>query len=320
MTVGGAWSDDDLDLMARAARMVLIERETKQRVAEHLGTSRFKVARLVDAAYELGMVQIEIVDSPRRVAEMEKALAEQYGLRVARVVRPLAGHSLTSALGNAAADVLETTLDVGGVLGIGWGASVEATVDALARCSPAGPVDVVQLSGGFTGLEPSLNPAHLATRAAQVLGGSLHLLHAPAFVDSPNAKQALLRQSAVAEVLEMFNHVTVAVQGIGSFQPFPSSALYRAISLSLRESSLSYLERALGDVFCYVFDKDGEVIDELSALTIAIPLDAIRNIPLRLGVAGGMNKTKAIRRTLDRGWINALVTDAKVAARLLSQA
>ncbi|RYY05232.1 MAG: hypothetical protein EON55_27845, partial [Alphaproteobacteria bacterium] len=46
------------------------------------------------------------------------------------------------------------------------------------------------------------------------------------------------------------------------------------------------------------------------------PID-LRTVPRRIGVAGGPEKIDAIRASMQGGWINVLITDARTVQELL---
>ena len=50
---------------------------------------------------------------------------------------------------------------------------------------------------------------------------------------------------------------------------------------------------------------------------IAIPLEDYQNIPTRIGVAGGLEKTEAIRAALNGNYVNVLITDFQTANELI---
>ncbi|MGN6126458.1 MAG: sugar-binding domain-containing protein, partial [Humibacter sp.] len=49
---------------------------------------------------------------------------------------------------------------------------------------------------------------------------------------------------------------------------------------------------------------------------IAIPVDDLRRVPRRVGIAGGMRKHEAIHGALAGHWVNTLVTDLQTAEAL----
>src|ERR1700759_803150 len=73
-------------LAARAARQYYLEGLSKVDIADRLGISRFRVARLLDAARESGMVRIEIgLPGGNLDAGLSAELCSVFGLRQAFV-------------------------------------------------------------------------------------------------------------------------------------------------------------------------------------------------------------------------------------------
>jgi len=70
-----------------------------------------------------------------------------------------------------------------------------------------------------------------------------------------------------------------------------------------------------------MFDADGRHLAlDFSDRLVAIRREALLKIPVRLGVAGGEGKVRAILGSLRAGFVNALVTDSLTARRVLEQA
>src|SRR5881409_3359009 len=79
-------SSTELILMARVARHYYHDDRSKSDIADELGISRFRVARLLDAAKRSGVVTIRI-DSPAGIdAELSVELQRVYGLAHAVVI------------------------------------------------------------------------------------------------------------------------------------------------------------------------------------------------------------------------------------------
>src|ERR1700690_4665953 len=74
----------ELALAARAARQFYLEGLSKVDIADRLGISRFRVARLLDAARESGMVRIEIgLPGGALDAGLSAELCSAFGLKYA---------------------------------------------------------------------------------------------------------------------------------------------------------------------------------------------------------------------------------------------
>ena len=59
------------------------------------------------------------------------------------------------------------------------------------------------------------------------------------------------------------------------------------------------------------------MITDLDDRVIGIRLEQLRQVPRAVGIAGGPDKTVAIRGALRGGWINVLITDKFTAEHLL---
>ena len=71
---------------AHVARLYFEHDVTKREIAQRLGISRFKVARLLDQARNEGIVRVEIQDPVDVDGELSRALERTFGLQLAVVV------------------------------------------------------------------------------------------------------------------------------------------------------------------------------------------------------------------------------------------
>jgi DNA-binding transcriptional regulator LsrR (DeoR family) len=305
----------DEQLALRACRLFFLEERTKQEIAKQLGVSRFKVSRLIDSARASGLVRIQITE-PGADTELGAQVAAALSLKEASVVSR-GGDDAIVAVGHAAARLIADRLAPGDVLGIAWGRAVYQVVSALESITVPRPVDVVQLAGGVDGLEFPLNAIGLAAKAAERFAGRLYAMHAPAFVDSPAAHRALMRERSVAETISMFRRVNVAVVGIGSWQRVVDSSLYRTGSLPPTVMQRLKGRDICGDVFSRFLDRQGRIVTDTDKLAIAPTRVEVEAMHLRVGVAAGTGKVEAIRAAVRSGLVNALVTDRATAGALI---
>src|SRR5260370_9071724 len=140
------------------ARRYFVERQTKIQIAEDLGISRFKVARLIDEAVEAGLVLLQIDETGEIDAQLSDRLRRKYALRHALILAgpDLPCSALFEPLGRAAASLLEEILTDGGVLGVAWGRTLPATAKAISRLPK---ISVVHAAAGLTTLQlPPTSP------------------------------------------------------------------------------------------------------------------------------------------------------------------
>ncbi|MHB1171604.1 MAG: sugar-binding transcriptional regulator [Lacisediminihabitans sp.] len=299
---------------AVVARRYFIDGKQKNEIADDLGISRFKVARLLDDARAQGIVRIQ-VDLPIEVdLPSSDALAAAYGISRAIVVRTLAGSTdeIGALIGAAAADYLSGVVDADDVLGVSWGVGLTHVVDAVTSLAAC---EVVQLVGGVQTADMNVTGVELLRRLAQKNGGKAFPLHVPLMLRSSAVARGLRDDPSLEPTIERFGRISVALVGIGSWRP-PHSALYREMPQPERESILA--EGAVGDVCTFVFDDRGRLVQsEILDRTMGIGLEELRRVPKVIAVAGGPEKVDAIAAVLKSGLVNVLVTDAGTARELL---
>ena len=153
----------ELVLMASVARRHYLQGRSNVEIAQELGLSRFKVARLLDAALTTGIVRIEITSPAGVDVELSDRVQEAYGLRHCLVVDAddPPREALLPVLGRAAAELLSEIVEPNDVLGLVWARSVSALSAALRRCrrypssSSVGRSWVPMLSAGPTPVRSS---------------------------------------------------------------------------------------------------------------------------------------------------------------------
>jgi DNA-binding transcriptional regulator LsrR (DeoR family) len=295
------------------ARRYFIDRQTKIQIAEELGISRFKVARLIDEAVEAGLVRFEIDEVGELDARLSDRLRQQYSLRNALVLAgpDLPCSALFDPLGRVAASLLEEILTDGSTLGVAWGRTLAATANAISRLPK---INVVQVAGGLTSLEFPQNSAELVYRMASAGNGTAYPIFLPMWVEDPSLVKRLRTEPSLAQVLHWYDRIDVLVSGIGSWKP-PVSCLHDAFSKNWKRQVLGAGVQA--DLCATLLDKDGSVVPSpLDSLGLAINTKQIRRIPEVIAIAGGVEKADAILAALRGNWITTLVTDAGVARRL----
>ncbi|MFI5568086.1 sugar-binding transcriptional regulator [Streptomyces sp. NPDC051740] len=311
----------DTLLAAAVARRFYLEHRSKVEIAKELGISRFKVARLLDAAVAHDIVRIDITVPAEIDVPLGRALTERFGLRHGIVVNLGRGEGGTAAadqrqsgrwLGTAAARLISEIAEEGDVLGLDGSHAVDALSEAVTRLPLC---DVVQLTG-VHGRDLAHDAAITAVRRTAAAGGGRAFpLHTPFLLPDAVTAAVLRSQPATAETLDRFGLVTKAVVGIAAWDA-PHSTVYDALSERERETLRE--AGACAEVAGHVLDAAGRVIPtELNARTIAVSADELRGVTELIGVTAGGRGTGAARAVLSSGLLTGVVTDATTARRLL---
>jgi DNA-binding transcriptional regulator LsrR (DeoR family) len=301
-------------LAATIAQRHYVDGESKSDIADSLGMSRFKVARLLELSVREGIIQFQISTPNPFNPRLSEALRKKFGLRRAVVVdvteEQTAPTTLRQRLGSAAASVLSETVTEKDVLGIGWGRTLSAMageLTELARCP------VVQM-GGMAGSVHE-NSLELIRQISNTGGGTAYPLFVPLLLPDATTAASLHNQPGVAAAFDLFDSITVAAVAIGSWSP-PDSQMMEAVP---EEDRRSLLEKGVcAEVLATLLKEDGPVVTDLDSRTIALTVDQLRNINELIVVAGGLSKTRAIRAVMAAGLGTTLVTDSIAARELLN--
>ncbi|PRY48946.1 transcriptional regulator [Geodermatophilus tzadiensis] len=301
-------------LSASIARRYYLDGRSKVEIADEFGLSRFKVARLLDAARRSGLVRIEIRHEGGIDVDLSVRLRDRYGLQHAVVVDTPDDDdaSLRGHLGRAAAGLLAEVVTPDDVLGLAWARAVSAMAEAL---PPLPGTPVVQLTGVLSvpgGPDTSVDVVRGVARAS---GGTAYVFYAPFTVPDAATAAALRRQPEVARAFAQLPHVTRAVAGVGLWAP-GQSTLYDAVS----EEDRAALDRlgVVADVSGVFLSADGEpVATGLADRMIGIGAEQLRQIPEVLVLPYGTAKAPAVRAALRSGLVGGIVTHTALAHAVL---
>jgi DNA-binding transcriptional regulator LsrR (DeoR family) len=306
-----------LVLSASVARRYFLDGRSKLEIAEEFGLSRFKVARLLDAARESGLVRIEIGHRGLIDVDLSARLQSAFGVRHAVVVDTPdeSADSLRKHLGQVAADLLAEVTGPDDVLGVAWSRSVGAMARALPRLSA---VPVVQLTGAVSipdGDDSSIDVVRDVARAA---GGPAYVFYAPFVLPDAATARAMRSQREVALAFAQLPRVTTAVMGVGLWAPGQSTLYDTAREHDRRELRRLGVCAEVSGVF---LTEDGTPVrTELNDRMIGIDAEQMRAIPEVVVIAYGTAKAPAVRSALVSGLVGGLVTHSSVARTLLDAA
>ncbi len=309
-------------ILAKVCHYYYRDELTMADIGKRLGMSRHRVGRLLREAQDSGVVRIEIRTPYAQETELERRLEAALSLKTSVVVDV---HDLNDAdeikkrTCLAGAELLPQLLQEGDTIGIGWGSTTFELVNQI-QDTPVSGVTVVQITGGNKWLSTQFDCQEVTRRLAAKLGVEPILLHAPGIVDDPATREILLRESAIAETFRHFDSIDTAVVGIGSLVPTRSSTLVASGYIGADEIDALVQAGAVGDVFSYFIDAQGEVVrTELYDRLVTIGIDHLRRVPTSIGIATGAVKAKAIVAAARGGFVNTLIVDSVLAEAILEE-
>jgi DNA-binding transcriptional regulator LsrR (DeoR family) len=303
-------------LAARVARQFYLEGVSKIDIADQLGISRFRVARLLDSARETGMVRIEIgLPGGSLDPGLSAELCSAFGLKHAFVFRFPDNDetALRRSLGEAVGQALMDLITPRDVLGLSWSRTLSGLAASLTQMPPC---PIVQLTGAVPPPD-GRDLLDLVRSVARIGGGPAHVFYAPMILDDPQTAAAIRRQADIAEAFALVPSVTMAVVAIGAWGP-GLSTIYDAITPDEREAVARLGARAeLAGVF---IGEDGKLLATPLGSRMIVPGPALERIPFVLAVAFGVAKTDAVCAAIRGDMVHGLVTHESLARALLSRA
>jgi len=290
-------------------------------IADRLRISQATISRMLKKAVDEGIVRTTVVSPPGTFAELEAQLRSRFDLPEAVVVEcseDRAG-SIMDRIGEAAAHLLETTLQPAEVIGVSsWSETILKMVENIHPMRLHSARLVVQTLGGIGNPAVQTHATQLTTRLAKLTGAEPCLLGAPGVAQSPAARQVLLEDHYVRETMALYRHITLAIVGIGAVEP--SGMLTRSGNVfSAQEQAELAAAGAVGDISLRFFDALGRPVQTtLDDRVIGMTRDELAKVDRVVGLAGGQSKTKAILGALRSGVLDVLITDNFTAERLLA--
>ncbi|HEV2029106.1 MAG TPA: sugar-binding transcriptional regulator [Candidatus Dormibacteraeota bacterium] len=307
-----------MDQLIDIATRFYLTGQSQIEIARSVGLDASTVSRYLKRARDEGIVRVEI-QRPRSLhGDLALELAQGFGLKRAVVVAGNSEPGAVEAVARAAADYVNSQLLNGMRIGLSWGRMLSAAIHML----PPGTVsdlDVSNLHGGVGSAGAGIQGVELARHIASLHPHSqVHYLHAPVLVDSPDIKDAMLRDGSIRSALESAASRDLALVGIGTLDE--SAPLIRYGHISRQDRKRLLAAGAVGDMCTRFFTPDGNPVHVLDDRLIAVEWDELKRIPLVVAMAAGVDKRDAILGALRSGCMNVLITDESTARAVLKGA
>ena len=300
----------------RIAWMYYVEGLTQNEIAERLGIGRVTVVRNINEAIKQREVKIWIEGDVAECMEIEDALKRAFNLQDAIVVpEPTNAANIAKSIGNAAGMFMSDTLKDGMSVGVGWGATLYESLATLTT-RELNNVQVISLLGGIVQAR-RFNPAEFAWQFARAVGADCYLLQAPAVVDSPATREALIERCGLRDVFTRAEKIDIAMLSSGAMSPMSTAFRFNLLP---DEDRIALIKAgAVGDVLFNFYDINGKLVDHpVNKRIMSIPLEQLRGVPLRVISAGGAEKTDAILGAIKLINCNVLITNEATAKALLN--
>ncbi len=244
-------------------------------------------------------------------SRLSNALTEKYDIERFYVVSGDADtdDDTKARLGKTTARLLNDVLFDGAVISVTGGSTMASLSDSLQPFE--GNLLFVPARGGL-GESNDYQANSIASKLAEVTGGSHKLLHAPDYL-STTTLDSLVNEPDVKSIIELNEQSDFVIHGIGEAFTMAERRHTPATEVEILKTS-----GAVTEAFGFYFDESGNVVHRIN--TVGIQLDALANKQQVFAVAGGMSKREAIHTYLKIAPKNTiLITDESVGEYLLNQ-
>lgn len=323
---------DDRELLYTIASLYHEKGKNQQEISDYLNISRPMVSRGLAKAQHLGIIRIEIIP-PAGCSPMEVSLARALGIKRVVIGQTSANNtndrdSRIRAIATSAGEYLAQTVANGNVIGVGWGVSVYRTVLALPDCPAVKGVTVVPMVGSAGRTESHYQVNVIADRMAEKLHGNALFFNIPAFVSDVKIRDFFARDPQMKAIQDLWNHIDIAIVGLGAFGGTPS--------FPVGEYSLQALEElrkqnVVGDILGRFFNTEGflgdipsydslisrSISDRDDKIYLGIPVDSVKRAKQIVCLAGETSKIPGIRTAAKLKLFDCLITDSQTAQDLV---
>ena len=271
-----------------------------------------------------GYIKI-IIDFPaENMIELEKEMEKKFHLKEVIAVKVDDINNRDILVAMEAAYYIARMIKNDMIIGIAWGYTMKKIIDAFDMYKvgsqiKAKNIEVVPLLGTITpetadNSDLRLSYASLlSSKLAEMVNGISYHFAAPMYVKDIDTKKMLLEEPQIKNVMQKAKNCHAGIFGIGALVQNSSIAILEKdmiLKLSKRNG--------VGEILGRVFDKYGNTVEsEWNDRMIGLTLEQAKNIPIRVGVAFGEEKVKAIKTAISKNIINVLITDSVTAESIL---
>lgn len=316
---------DDWRLIYKVCSLYYEDDMRQQEVSEYLGISRATVSRMLQKGKESGIVRVEVINPVQfSYNKLEKALERKYGLKEVIVVESSALDTKTESVSRMyerAALYLSQFFKDGDWIGVTMGHTLHNIVKTNRAFEKDKKLMFVPIVGGIgqsTIGKVDVQSNRIAQEFSKKFGGTYTQFLSPAVFSEQKAMEYFLKEKSVSYIFDDFQKLDTLVMGIGIPQRVEST-LVRAGYITGEKLEEFANDGMAGDIALHFFDEDGntEKFRAFNERVAGMPLEMMRKVRNRIGIAGGENRAEAIRGAIKGGFINMLITNIDAAEKLL---
>lgn len=312
----------------KAAYLYYIKNVPQSEIADRMNISVTTVSRLIKKAKEEKIIEFVIRDPYIECMYLEEKLINTFGLKEV-IIAPnnFVSHvddeeetveTIKKLVALEGARYLQRIITEEDVLGITWGSTMYYLIHYLNPCQRV-DATFVTLHGSIAFVEHELDVRTLTSRMAMAFGGKQYYLLAEALMSNKELVESIKLEKNTRAVFDMFDQVTISVNGVGSIYPEKSSVLTGRDYLTEVELDNLLKENVYGDIALRFFNGEGrECGGDLKDRTLAIDYEKFKKIKTKITIASNEGKAHTILAALKGELIDVLIIDYALGCAIMN--
>ncbi len=302
------------ELSIKAAILFYEKDLSREMIAKKLDISRSYVSQLLNYARDTGIVKtiITVDEYELRMLKKEIDFALRFPKTTFYIMKSNSTDFTQNQIGRFASPYITQLINEADVIGVGLGTSIMNAISALEDQDFIDSEDktVVQMMGGLNNrIEAGSHPNELVRKLSSWLRCDYYYLNCPALVEGPEIRKALLKEDSISTCINMWNHIDLALMGIGA--PNRNSTLFSGFPTRFSEAVEK--SAAKGELNINLFDAEGKAVPLLEEHKICVSGPTLKRIRKKVVVGYGKHKVESIISVLRAGYIDVLITDSLTA-------
>lgn len=314
---------DDIRLIYKCCSLYYEDNMSQQEISEVLQISRPSVARMIKSGRKSGIVNIEIKNPDNLMfANMERELEKKFGLKevvIAATNNTEFGASMVNE--NLAQEMVKFLVRIAEdreYIGVTMGMTLRNLTHVQLNNVEKLKCTFVPIVGGIGESRYDIHSNYIAMAFANLFKADCLQFFAPLVFSKPDLLNDFLQEESMQSILKSFNKISTVIMGIG-IPDRAHSTILKAGYINEEMFDDFIKKGVVGDVAMQFFDKDGNVekFNTFNKLVAGMPIEKLKKIRRRIGVATGSTKAVSVVGAIRGGFVNILIIDSECAKSLL---
>ena len=309
-------NNENWALMMKASKQYYQLGLSQDEIAKNLYISKSTVSRLIKKSVELGYVEFKIHSFGETDEALQRELEDEFGVRCVVLPTLIDAYSvrLNDICAYAAGEVFDGIED-GETIAFPWGKTIEyLAANVTEPIERFKDLKICMLNGFLNGSIHAMRAIHIVEKLSTMLNAKGYVMPCPLLVQSAEMKKMLLDLPSIRAIYEMAENAETAIISVGPFDMQHTSLT------ELGADVVEHLRQfdGAGNLAGRTYDINGREFEtDLTPRLMSIPLEELARKRLRVCIAVGEHKARAIVGMMRGRIINRLYTDANTARAIL---